>query len=151
MEEDNNDKLFYIDLNNEDNRDNKSIKYLIYNSIFHDCYIIDINSNIYIITINNNNSETKQFENNNKEETTFISFAKKMFYKITKSNILYLTEENEININNLNIKKLNILSGIIEKKQIKKISCSIDETLFLTLGGMIYYQKEGDKNQKLII
>ena len=87
MEEDNNDKLFYIDLNNEDNRDNKSIKYLIYNSIFHDCYIIDINSNIYIITINNNNSETKQFENNNKEETTFISFAKKMFYKITKSNI----------------------------------------------------------------
>ena len=151
MEEDNNDKLFYIDLNNEDNRDNKSNKYLIYNSIFHDCYIIDINSKIYIITINNNNSEIKQLENNNKEETTFISFAKKMFYKITKSNILYLTEENEININNLNIKKLNILSGIIEKKQIKKISCSIDETLFLTLGGMIYYQKEGDKNQKLIL
>ena len=46
--EKNEDKLFYIDLNENDNN-YSNIK--IYNSIFQDDFILVINSNIYIITI----------------------------------------------------------------------------------------------------
>ena len=146
--EKNEDKLFYIDLNdNEKNFSNNKI----YNSIFQDDFIAVINSNIYIITIRNGELKQKKFELNNKDEIISISFSKNKLYNITKSQILYLEDEKELNLDNLELNKINILEGILSRKQIKKISCSIDETLFLTSGGMVYYQKQGENNQKLII
>ena len=79
--EKNEDKLFYIDLNdNEKNFSNNKI----YNSIFQDDFIAVINSNIYIITIRNGELKQKKFELNNKDEIISISFSKNKLYNITK-------------------------------------------------------------------
>ena len=148
--EQNEDKIFYIDFDEENSQN--IINNNIYNSIFHNNFIAVNNYSIYIIIIKNGQQiEKVKCELNNKEGIKLIYFSKNNLYILTDSKILYLEHENKINFNNFNINNLNILPGIISQKQITQISCSIDETLFLTKGGMVYYQKNGEINQKLLL
>ena len=75
----------------------------------------------------------------------FIRNPKEILYKISSN-------ENEINYNNFNnIDDFILIKGIISKKKIKQISCSQNEILFLTFGGMVYFSKNDKINEQNLL
>ena len=72
-------------------------------------------------------------------------FTQNYIYLITK-------EKNEILISDYNFpKSLISLTGILQKKKIKSVSCGKNASIFLTYGGMIYTNTDEEKeSQKLM-
>ena len=90
-------------------------------------------------------SENKS--NNNYISNKFIlcDFTSEHIYLITK-------EKNEIFVSDYNFPyTINNLSGILQKKKIKAVSCGINSSIFLTYGGMVYTNSEQNKESQILI
>ena len=71
----------------------------------------------------------------------------------TQNNIYLITKDkNEVYISDYNFPHtLCPLSGILQKKKIKSVSCGINSSIFLTYGGMVYSNTDQEKeSQKLM-
>ena len=71
----------------------------------------------------------------------------------TQNNIYLITKDkNEVYISDYNFPHtLYPLSGILQKKKIKSVSCGINSSIFLTYGGMVYSNTDQEKeSQKLM-
>ena len=92
--------------------------------------------------------EISQINNNNS-----ILSQKYIICDFTQNYIYLITEDkNEILISDYNFpQSLFPLSGILQKKKIKSVSCGINSSIFLTFGGMVYSNTDKEKeNQKLM-
>ncbi len=111
---------------------NEDIFFLIYN-----------NNDLYQLKIKENELEHEKIEEINKSniKPREISFTQNIFFLLNTQSIIFFSKYNLLN-NKFTINQLNPLSGILEKKKIKKISCNLNESLFLTYGGNVYSQKD---------
>ena len=92
--------------------------------------------------------EISQINNSNS-----ILSQKYIICDFTQNYIYLITEDkNEILISDYNFpQSLFPLSGILQKKKIKSVSCGINSSIFLTFGGMVYSNTDKEKeNQKLM-
>ena len=124
----------------------------IYSSPYLNFLLIFNDNNIlyqgkYIQEQNNPNFKFEKINQVNDITQKFIKcdFTQNYIYLITK-------EKNEILISDYNFpKSLISLTGIIQKKKIKSVSCGKNASLFLTYGGMIYTNTDEEKeSQKLM-
>ena len=124
----------------------------IYSSPYQNFLLIFNDNNIlyqgkYIQEQNNPNFKFEKINQVNDITQKFIKcdFTQNHIYLITK-------EKNEILISDYNFpKSLISLTGIIQKKKIKSVSCGKNASLFLTYGGMIYTSTDEEKeSQKLM-
>ena len=124
----------------------------IYSSPYQNFLLIFNDNNIlyqgkYIQEQNNPNFKFEKINQLNNITQKFIKcdFTQNHIYLITK-------EKNEILISDYNFpKSLISLTGIIQKKKIKSVSCGKNASLFLTYGGMIYTNTDEEKeSQKLM-
>ena len=100
------------------------------------------------IQINYQFEKISQINNSN-----IIPSQKYIICDFTQNYIYLITEEkNEILISDYTFPQILLpLSGILQKKKIKSVSCGINSSLFLTYGGMIYSNSDKEKeNQKLM-
>ena len=124
----------------------------IYSSPYQNFLLIFNDNNIlyqgkYIQEQNNPNFKFEKINQVNNITQKFIKcdFTQNYIYLITK-------EKNEILISDYNFpKSLISLTGIIQKKKIKSVSCGKNASIFLTYGGMIYTNTDEEKeSQKLM-
>jgi hypothetical protein len=112
------------------------------NILFQGKYILQENSQNFIF------QKLPQMNNNN-----IISSNKFIICDFTESYIYLITKDkNEILISHYNFpQSITPLPGILQKKKIKSISCGINSSIFLTYGGMVYSNKDQEKeSQKLM-
>ena len=112
------------------------------NILFQGKYILQENSQNFIF------QKLPQMNNNN-----IISSNKFIICDFTESYIYLITrDKNEILISHYNFpQSITPLPGILQKKKIKSISCGINSSIFLTYGGMVYSNKDQEKeSQKLM-
>ena len=129
----------------------------IYTSPYHNISLFLQDKNIlylgkYISQENTPNNfkfeEISQINNSNS-----ILSQKYIICDFTQNYIYLITEDkNEILISDYNFpQSLFPLSGILQKKKIKSVSCGINSSIFLTFGGMVYSNTDKEKeNQKLM-
>ena len=117
---------------NENNNNLTVFNTLLKEDIF---FLIYNNNDLYKLNIKDDKLEYEKIEEINQSNINLkeISFTKNNFFLLNTQNLLN---------NKFIINQLNPLSGILEKKKIKKISCNLNESLFLTYGGNVYSQKD---------
>ena len=96
---------------------NEDIFFLIYN-----------NNDLYKLNIKDDKLEYEKIEEINQSNINIkeISFTKNNFFLLNTQSIIFFSKYNFLN-NKFTINELNPLSGILEKKKIKKISCNLNE------------------------
>ena len=138
----------YLNLANNTKQFSQSKNFFsFYDSIYQDNFFIIVYNNELVVKSKfakkTNNTFPLELKKENQEQHDKISSI-----IFAKQNILVKTIKNEIvsfSIPNLsyesfyfNFSHQKVLNGIIQKKQIKKISCGLNHILFLSYGGMIY-------------
>ena len=125
---------------NENNNNLTVFNTLLKEDIF---FLIYNNNDLYKLNIKDDKLEYEKIEEINQSNINLkeISFTKNNFFLLNTQSIIFFSKYNFLN-NKFTINELNPLSGILEKKKIKKISCNLNESLFLTYGGNVYSQKD---------
>jgi hypothetical protein len=120
---------------NENNNNLTVFNTLLKEDIF---FLIYNNNDLYKLNIKDDKLEYEKIEEINQSNINLkeISFTKNNFFLLNTQSIIFFSKYNFLN-NKFTINELNPLSGILEKKKIKKISCNLNECLFLKYGGNV--------------
>ena len=150
-----NEKFIQIPFNNIFSSLNGIQTLNFYNSFYsNNLFLLIANENLlYKFTFNKDfsNFNTNKILNSKNKRISDLIINKNGIFIRNPKEILYKIS-NEINYNNLNnIDDFILIQGIISKKKIKQISCSQNEILFLTFGGMVYFSKNDKINEQNLL
>ena len=126
----------------------------IYSSPYQNLILILSNNNIiYQGKYNQSNFILSKINSEQNSNNNALINEKFIVCEFTSNNIYLITKEkNQILVSDYNFpNSINTLQGILEKKKIKSVSCGINSSIFLTYGGMVYSNKEQNKESQQLI